>query len=108
MNIELQIEENMPLVRYIITKRFQPCNGEQFDRYLQAGRIALWRAISKFDFVRFPSGKLSTYAYPAILREILKEVQFDNKNKALSLDTLIALEFSVRYYTDTIEYNNFI
>jgi len=92
MNIELQIEENMPLVRSIITKKFSPCNNEKLDRYLQAGRIALWKSISKFDVVRFPTGRLSTYAYPAIFRAILKEVQFEDKNQAISLDMLISFE----------------
>ncbi len=88
MNIELQIEQNMPLVTYIIKQKFQTRNGEEFDRYLQAGRIALWKAIIKFDIVRFPNGRLSTYAYPAIYREILKEKQFENALQAISLEDL--------------------
>ena len=92
MNIELKIEENMSLVRYIITKKFSPHSEEQLDRYLQAGRIALWRAIRKFDFVKYPTGRLSTYAYPAIFRAILKEKEFENKHQALSLDVLITQE----------------
>ncbi len=92
MNIESQIEENMPLVRHIISQKFSPCNNEALDRYLQAGRIALWKSISKFDVVRFPHGQLSTYAYPAIFRGILKEIQFVDKHQALSLDILITPE----------------
>jgi len=92
MNIELQIEENMPLVKHIISKKFAPRNNEELDRYLQAGRIALWKSISRFDVVRFPTGRLSTYAYPAIFRAILKEIQFQDKHQMLSLDILISQE----------------
>ena len=41
------IEENMGLVIAIVN-RFNPKNSLERERYIQAGRIGLWKALDKF------------------------------------------------------------
>ena len=70
--MEESIEKNMGLVMTIVNK-FNPRNPSERDRYVQAGRIGLWKALKKFS----PElgTKFSPYAWRPIQWEIIKEIR---------------------------------
>ena len=70
--MEELIEKNMGLVMTIVNK-FNPSNSLERDRYIQAGRIGLWKALKKFSPER--GTKFSPYAWRPIQWEIIKEIR---------------------------------
>ena len=70
--MEELIEKNMGLVLAVV-KRFNPRSAAEKDEYIQAGRIGLWKAITKYS----PTGgsKFSPYAWNPIKWEIIKEIR---------------------------------
>ena len=76
------IEENMGLVIAIVN-RFNPKNSLERERYIQAGRIGLWKALDKFCVER--GTKFSPYAWNPIRWEIIKEIRLSTKHKHISL-----------------------
>ena len=70
--MEELIEKNMGLVMTIVNK-FNPKNSLERDRYIQAGRIGLWKALKKFSPER--GTKFSPYAWRPIQWEIIKEIR---------------------------------
>ena len=70
--MEELIEQNMGLVLAVV-KRFSPRSAAEKDDYIQAGRIGLWKAITKYS----PTGgsKFSPYAWNPIKWEIIKEIR---------------------------------
>jgi RNA polymerase sigma factor (sigma-70 family) len=82
MRMNNLIEENMGLVVSIVNS-FKPRNSHERDRYVQAGRIGLWKAIKKFDADKGAS--LSNYAWSPIRWEIIKEIKSVKSNEFLQL-----------------------
>lgn len=70
--MEELIEKNMGLVLSIVNK-FNPRNQTEKDDYIQAGRIGLWKAITKFS--KNGGSKFSPYAWNPIRWEIIKEIR---------------------------------
>lgn len=70
-------EENMGLV-ISISKQFKPKNDNEFDEFVQLGRIGLWKAIKAYDKSR---GKLSTLAWYYIRWEIMKYINQEKKER---------------------------
>ena len=66
------IEKNMGLVLTIVN-RFNPKNIHEKESYIQAGRIGLWKALSKFS--ENGGSKFSPYAWNPIKWEIIKEIR---------------------------------
>ena len=66
------IEQNMGLVRTIVN-RFNPKNHHDKEAYIQAGRIGLWKALTKFS--KNKGSKFSPYAWNPITWEIIKEIR---------------------------------
>lgn len=70
--MEELIEKNMGLVLSIVSK-FNPKNQTERDDYIQAGRIGLWKALTKFS--QNGGSKFSPYAWNPIRWEIIKEIR---------------------------------
>tara|TARA_R110000824_G_scaffold282601_8_gene470885 strand:- start:1697 stop:2155 length:459 start_codon:yes stop_codon:yes gene_type:complete len=66
------IEKHMGLVISIVN-RFGPKNQTEKDDYIQAGRIGLWKALTKFS--KTGGSKFSPYAWNPIKWEIIKEIR---------------------------------
>ena len=66
------IEQNMGLVLTVVN-RFHPKDQNEKDAYIQAGRIGLWKAISKFS--ETGGSKFSPYAWNPIKWEIINEIR---------------------------------
>ena len=66
------IEQNMGLVLTIVN-RFNPQTHQDKEAYIQAGRIGLWKALSKFS--KHKGSKFSPYAWNPITWEIIKEIR---------------------------------
>jgi len=66
------IEKNMGLVLTIVN-RFDPQNAHDKEAYIQAGRIGLWKALTKFS--KTGGSKFSPYAWNPITWEIIKEIR---------------------------------
>ena len=66
------IEQNMGLVLTIVN-RFNPKSHHDKEAYIQAGRIGLWKALTKFSENK--GSKFSPYAWNPITWEIIKEVK---------------------------------
>ena len=69
--MEELIEKHMGLVISIVN-RFNPKNQTEKDDYIQAGRIGLWKALTKFS--KTGGSKFSPYAWNPIKWEIIKEM----------------------------------
>ena len=80
--MEELIEKNMGLVLTIVN-RFNPKNQTEKEDYIQAGRIGLWKAITKFS--KNGGSKFSPYAWNPIKWEIIKEIR-SIKNKYDSIN----------------------
>jgi hypothetical protein len=77
MDIAKKIEENIGLI-YQITESFSPKDDEERDRFVQAGRIGIWKASKKYDPTK--NVKFVTFIYRSIVWEILREIKlFSNK-----------------------------
>ena len=72
------IEKNMGLVLTIVNK-FNPKTKTEKDDYIQAGRIGLWKALTKFS--KTGGSKFSPYAWNPITWEIIKEIRTINNVK---------------------------
>lgn len=72
MFMEELIEKNMGLVLSIVSK-FNPKNLTEKDAYIQAGRIGLWKALTKYS--KNGGSKFSPYAWNPIRWEIIKEIR---------------------------------
>lgn len=70
--MEELIEKNMGLVLTIVN-RFNPKNQTEKEAYIQAGRIGLWKALTKFS--KNGGSKFSPYAWNPIKWEIIKEIR---------------------------------
>ena len=70
--MEELIEKNMGLVLSIVNK-FNPRNQTEKEDYIQAGRIGLWKALTKFS--KTGGSKFSPYAWNPIRWEIIKEIR---------------------------------
>tara|TARA_R100000808_G_C2141629_1_gene149454 strand:+ start:1089 stop:1562 length:474 start_codon:yes stop_codon:yes gene_type:complete len=66
------IEKNMGLVLTVVD-RFKPKNQHDKEAYIQAGRIGLWKALTKFS--ENGGSKFSPYAWNPIKWEIIKEIR---------------------------------
>ena len=66
------IDKNMGLVLTIVN-RFNPQTPNDKEAYIQAGRIGLWKALSKFS--KSGGSKFSPYAWNPITWEIIKEIR---------------------------------
>lgn len=64
--ITAQVIAHEPLVRWVV--RRQRRWGLPFEEAVQAGRIALWRAVARYDPTR--GTRFSSYAVPAITRAV--------------------------------------
>jgi len=87
------IKDNMGLVKSIAT-RFKPRNDTEWDDYIDAGRIGLWKALKKYEKGNY---KVSTYVYRHILWEIIKEMRLIHSHQSVPLD--------VKKYEPNITYN---
>lgn len=91
------IEENMPLVYFIVNKYFPTYRGN--EDIIQIGMIGLCRAA---DFYDPNKGTFSTYAGKYIANEIRRSFRGSNKEiKCMSLDRLI-LDESANDFHDII------
>jgi DNA-directed RNA polymerase specialized sigma subunit len=82
--MEELIEEHMGLVLSIVN-RFNPKNQTEKDDYIQAGRIGLWKALTKFS--KTGGSKFSPYAWNPIRWEIIKEIRSSKtKYDAVSIE----------------------
>ena len=79
--MEELIEKNMGLVLSIVNK-FNPKNQTEKEDYIQAGRIGLWKALTKFS--KNGGSKFYPYAWNPIRWEIIKEIR-SVKNKHASM-----------------------
>ena len=71
------IEKHMGLV-VLIAKSFNPQDEEQLEEFIQMGRIAVWKALQKYDPSR---AKLSTMMWYYIKWEILRFLKKGRKGK---------------------------
>ena len=69
------VDENIGLVVHL-AHSFSPKNSVDFEEYVQAGRIGLWKAIKKHDPKR---GKLSSIAWNSIRWEIIRVIKKENR-----------------------------
>jgi RNA polymerase sigma factor (sigma-70 family) len=90
--MEELIEKHMGLVMSIVN-RFSPKNQTEKDDYIQAGRIGLWKALTKFS--KTGGSKFSPYAWNPIKWEIIKEIR-----SAKSKHDSVSPEECERYYGD--------
>ena len=82
--MEELIEQNMGLVLSVV-KCFNPKNQTEQDDYVQAGRLGLWKAISKYSATG--GSKFSPYAWNPIKWEIIKEIRStQSKHTCISID----------------------
>jgi RNA polymerase sigma factor (sigma-70 family) len=72
------IEQNMGLVVSVVNS-FKPQNITEREDYIQAGRIGLWKALTKYDSTK--GAVLSTYAWNPIRWEIIKEIKSIKKSR---------------------------
>jgi len=77
------IEQNMGLVLTIVN-RFNPQTPHDKDAYIQAGRIGLWKAITKFS--KNGGSKFSPYAWNPITWEIIKEIRTLTSKSYVKID----------------------
>ena len=75
------IEKNMGLVLTIVN-RFNPKSLNEKESYIQAGRIGLWKALSKFS--ETGGSKFSPYAWNPIKWEIIKEIRATTTQREVS------------------------
>ena len=68
-----------------LAKKFCPKNKNEYEEYVQAGRIGLWNAIKKHDPSR---GALSTIAWYYIRWEIIRFIESRKKNRLLNFADL--------------------
>ena len=66
------IEKHMGLILTIVN-RFNPKNQTEKEEYIQAGRIGLWKALTKFSVTG--GSKFYPYAWNPIKWEIIKEIR---------------------------------
>lgn len=78
------IEKNMGLVISIVNS-FGPKNHTERDDLIDAGRIALWKALQKYDATT--GNKFSTYAWRPIVWAIIREIKY--RKKYVSWDGVI-------------------
>lgn len=71
------IEKHMGLV-VLIAKSFNPKDEEVLEEYIQLGRIAVWKALQRYDPSR---AKLSTLIWYYIRWEILRYLKKSRKGK---------------------------
>lgn len=81
------VRENIGLVIAQALK-FKPTRVTDIDDYIQAGSIGLLKAIRKYEPEK---GKLSSFAWPSIWREIVHEANRfkDNGNQSLEFDIAV-------------------
>ena len=65
-----------------IVNRFNPKDLNEKESYIQAGRIGLWKALSKFS--ETGGSKFSPYAWNPIKWEIIKEIRATTKQREVS------------------------
>lgn len=73
------IDSNIALVKFI-AKKFQN-SGVLFDDLVSAGKIGLFNAIDKFDYLNRPIECFSTYIGRAIENEMTREIKKYSKHK---------------------------
>jgi RNA polymerase sigma factor (sigma-70 family) len=95
--MEELIEKNMGLVLSIVNK-FNPRNQTEKEDYIQAGRIGLWKALTKFS--KNGGSKFSPYAWNPIRWEIIKEIRAA-KTKTVSLTAVDYLDEQPNSHKDT-------
>ena len=82
--MEELIEQNMGLVLAVVNK-FDPQSQTEKDDYIQAGRIGLWKALTKFS--KNGGSKFSPYAWNPIRWEIIKEIRLSKtKYNSISME----------------------
>lgn len=64
---------------YKIAQKFSPQGHHTLDDYVQIARIALWKAVQKYDITRKDASGFSTFAWKVIYNDILQEVNKINK-----------------------------
>lgn len=82
------IEDNMGLVIRLV-EIFKPKSPEEYDEFIQLGRIGLWKAVLKYDPAR---SKFSTTAWHYIRFEILRHIQKRSEQQVAQLEDLIPVE----------------
>lgn len=82
------IEDNMGLVAHL-AKTFNPPNATEYDEYIQAGSIGLWKAAEKYDPSRGTA--FTTMAWYCIRNEIIRYIKRENRNKVSAVDTSILI-----------------
>ena len=80
------LEDNMGLV-FLLAKSFNPRNENEFDEFVQLGRIGLWKAYKKHDPQR---SVFSTTAWHFIRWEILRHLEKRSKESYELDENLIA------------------
>lgn len=91
---QLLMENNLSLVRFVISKIFSgsPTYIEDlYNEYLGAGCLGLDKAIKSFDINKIDEINFSTYAVTCIRNTLYIELRNENKNKAdtISYDELM-------------------
>lgn len=76
--------ENM--IASIIHKLNYVSSDISYDELMQVGRLSIWRTAHKHDPEK---GKLSTFLYTCIQRDIWKYLDKEGKHKHVSLDTVL-------------------
>lgn len=89
------IEKNMGLV-VLLAKSFNPRNKDEYDEFIQLGRIGVWKAHIKYDPTR---GTFPTLAWNYIKWEILRHL--DKKNPETQLEEPMSIE-DTKYICDSI------
>lgn len=85
---ELLIHENVGLVASL-AKSFNPPNSTEYDEYVQAGYIGLWKAAEKYDPGR--GNAFSTMAWYCIRNEIIRYIKREGRNRVSAVDTSILI-----------------
>ena len=76
-NISILIESHMGIVKQV-AKSLKPRNPNQYDEWLQLGRIALWKLAKRHNIER---GQFSTAAYTYVKYEIIGHLRHNEKPK---------------------------
>ena len=84
------INDNIGLIKTIVDN-FQPLTQDDFNEFIQLGRIGLLHAIRNHDPKR---GKLSTIAWYYIYRELHRHIQKEKKHRHLTELTDFSQNFS--------------
>ncbi len=74
------INDNIGLIKSIVNN-FQPLTQDDFNEFIQLGRIGLLHAIRNHNPKK---GKLSTIAWYYIYRELHRHIKKENKHKHLT------------------------